>query len=57
MPKAEESTDLVDSLLDAEDKTSKDNELLAIANFLNQGFLKVFDGQYDNAISQFRQIQ
>ena len=56
VPKIDETTDLVDTLLDSEDRTTKENESLNIANHLNQGFLKVFDGQYTEAINHFRQI-
>jgi hypothetical protein len=35
VPKIDETTDLVDTLLDSEDRTTKENESLNIANHLN----------------------
>ena len=52
------STALLDNLLETtnEDKV-KNNDDLTITNLLNQGFLKIFEANYEEAIKCFRQIQ
>jgi len=46
--------DAVDSLLS--NRTSSKDDGLTIANLLNQGTLKVFDGMFDQAIPFFREV-
>ena len=50
------ATALLDNLLDTknDEKSHKNNEDLTIVNLLNQGFLKIFEAQYEEAIKCFR---
>lgn len=50
--KAPTNTDAIDSLL----SDCSDNDLQLIS-LLNQGFLKIFEGKYEDAIQSFRQVQ
>ena len=47
----------LDNLLGSNETKSADNNELAIVNLLNQGFLKIFEAQYEEAIKYFRQVQ
>ena len=50
--KTVESTDAIDSLLN--DSADSDLQLISL---INQGFLKIFEGKYEDAIQLFRQVQ
>ena len=61
-----ESTDLIDDLLrgrsgsEANPKAipaDKETQSLIVTNLINQGFVCVFDANYDEAIKYFRQVQ
>ena len=53
------STALLDNLLETtgENKALRIGDDLTITNLLNQGFLKIFENQFEEAIKCFRQIQ
>ena len=49
-----EGKSVIDNLLQSDQTT---NVELAVTHLINQGMLKVFDGQFDQAINTFREVQ